>query len=235
MSKPFYILAIATTISCKLKKIFESGTDSIMHLLQNPGKLRPSGWDLVTYDIPQIVKGEFLEVKNYKKDIRVYEDGTVILKALADNNYLSWGQYEEDFKKFPRLNPIALIELTYNFIDFYKKLSRHFDSTPKKIKLRCELKNAFLKENAKLCLTPHKVGTLAWISEHFKAEAPEKDMIKEIEKELDDLLNYPAHVAYELIEKLYLWFGYTSDAIPYTDEDEHGKKFIDINQFKKMQ
>jgi hypothetical protein len=234
MSKPFYILAIAPTISCKLKKIFEPGSDSIMHLLQNPGKLRPSGWDLVTYDIPQIVKGEFLEVKNYQKDIRVYEDGALILKALADNNYLSWGQHEEDFKKFPRLNPIALIELTYNFIDFYKKLSRHFEITPKNIKLRCELRNAFLNENAKLCLTPHGVNTVAF-SSNFKAEAPENDMIKEIEKELDDLLNYPAQVAYELIEKLYLWFGHTSCDIPYTDEDEQGKKFIDINQIKKMQ
>jgi len=233
MSEPFYILAAAPTKPGKLKKIFESGPDSIMNLLQNPGQLRHAGWDLNTYDSPQIIKGEYLEVKDGRKLIRLYEDGTIILRALADNNYLGWGQFEEQFKKFPRLNSIALIELTYNFIDFYGRLSGHFESNPEKIRIRCELRNAFLTDSAKLILAPGPVGSVGYEGGFFKKEAPENNMSKQIDSELADIQNSPAYVVYELIKELYLWFGYTTDKIPYTSEDEQGKKFIDMKQITK--
>lgn len=233
MSEPFYVLAAAPCSPGKLKKFFESGPDSIMDLLQNPGQLRHAGWDLNTLDFPQIIKGEYLEVKSGRKLIRLYEDGTMILRALADNNYLGWPRFEEQFKKSPRLNSIALIELTYNFIDFYRRLSGHFEINPEKIRIGCELRNVFLPGETILSLAPGPVGTVGNEFDFFKKEAPGNNMEKQIDFELADIQNSPAYIVYELIEKLYLWFGHTTDKIPYTSENDQGKKFIDIKQITK--
>ncbi len=236
MPEPLYILAAAPTNPSKLKKYFESGPNSIMDLLENPGQLRPMGWDLNTYDSPQIIRGEYLEVKEPAKLIRLYGDGTIILRALADNNFLGLEKNEEQFKKFPCLNSLALIELTYNFINFYKNLSMHFDVSPEKIKIKSELRNAFLTENAKLILTSGPVSSSPFLHHdiQIQKEAPEKDMSRDTNFKLTKIQNLPGHVVYKLIEKLYLWFGFESNDIPYTSKDEQGRKFIDIRQIEKL-
>ena len=229
MSKPFYILAAVPMQSVQLKSFFEQGEGSVMTLLQNPEKLRNMGWDLQTLDIPRIIKGEYLEVRSgERKLLNLYEDGTFIMRAVADYTFLGHGQGEEAFKKKPRLNPLAIIEVTYNFINFYKKLISHFEVKPTTIKFKTELKNTYLEEDKKLYLNPGGVKDFDWPFDDDPHKAPEEHMAnKEIIKATDDLLDLSPYVAYELIEKLYLWFGFNPNKIPYTSLGKHQKRFID--------
>lgn len=233
MKPPFYILAATPVETSKLKRFFESGEDSVISLLQSPGEIRYAGWNLQTFDTPRIIKGEYLEVRNGdRKLIKLYEDGTLILRALADNNFLGWGQDRDSFIKSPRLNPIAVVELTYSFVDFYKNIASRFLIKPNSIKFRVDLKNTFI-DGAKLYLTPYGLGTYAWHFNDDKHPAPSNEMEREVEVSLDSLSESPSHVAYELVQKVYLWFGLEPKEIPYVAEDEKGRKFIDIEKIKK--
>lgn len=124
--KPLYILAAAPHEPSKLK-LFESGPGSISDLLLRESGIRYAGWDLSTGDKPKIIKGEHLETKiDEVKKINLYEDGRFVCWFAADPNFLAWPSKEEDFLKKPRLNPLAIIETTYNFVNFYKKLIPFF-------------------------------------------------------------------------------------------------------------
>lgn len=218
MEKPYYILAVTPTESNRIKKIFESGEDSIIEMLRNPDQIRYAGWDIRTYDNPRIIKGEYLEVKNQNKTINLYEDGTLILKALADPFFLCWGIDEDKFESNPKLNPLPLIEVTYNFVDFYIKLIPNFKETPKKIEFTIELKNTFITENSKLYLFKD-------FSEQ-KIFAPENHMQKKIEKHTTDQLFTVGHITFSIISKIYNWFGINDNEIPYKSNDDKNSCFI---------
>ena len=74
----------------RVKNLFDAG--SVKALLENPGSLRYAGWDLETRDTARIVKGEYLEVSlGDLKTIQLYEDGMLLARAKADEEFLAWG------------------------------------------------------------------------------------------------------------------------------------------------
>jgi len=81
-----------------------------------------------TGDQARTVKGEYLEI-GYPdwKMIRVYQDGPVILRAAADHELLCWGREEPQFLERPRVNPVALVELTYSFVKLCSDLLRFYE------------------------------------------------------------------------------------------------------------
>lgn len=234
MKKPSFILSAIPVESSNLKNIFEFNENSVKELLEKPGQLRSAGWDLNTLDTARIVEGKYLEVRNgERKLINLYKDGTFILLVAADETFLGWGQREESFKDDPKLNSMAITELTYNFIDFYKKLMPHFITKPNKISFQIKIKNAFFN-GSKLYLIPYEVNTFDWNSPFKKYEAQKKDMEKIFLGNLDELIDSPTNMAYRVLKKIYLWFGISEDKIPYTFTDEAGKKHIDIEKIKNQ-
>jgi len=217
-SQPTYVLAAAPREKAKLRNLFQSGPGTIMELMQNPGYTRASGWDLRTLDDPRIVEGKFLEVgySDYKL-IRTYEDGTVVLRAAADHSLLGWGREEIQFEQKPRLNPVALIELTYHFALFYRALLAHFTVVPPAIMFTAELHGAILSNGQHLYLIPYGIDTFAWKFDSDKYPAPKADMSKQVEVNSELLQSKPGAIAYKLIEMVYTWFGMPTNQIPYVN------------------
>jgi hypothetical protein len=220
MEKPYYILAANPIEPNRIIKMFESGEGSIMGMLQNPDRIRDGGWDLRTYDTPRIVKGEYLEVKNQNKTINLYEDGTLILRALADSSFLCWGI--DDAK----LNPLPLIEVTFNFVDFYIKLLPNLKEIPKKIEFTIEFINTIIIENSKLYL----------YKDYFeqKKYAPEKHMQKKIEISPADPSFKVGHITFLITSQIYNWFCIENNEIPYKLQDEKNNYFIDKEKIIKL-
>lgn len=233
MDKSLLIL-FAVPSGGKIKNFFSSDKNSVMELLRNPKQLRPMGWGLNTLDTPRIVKGEFLEVNNgNRKIIRLYEDGTLIFSGAATANFLGWGANKNKSLTGMRLNPLAVIEVALNFVNFYKDFLNFFEEKPKEIKFLISIKNAFT-DAGKLYLNPYGVNTRAWAFNDDKKDAPEADMTREvIIKDIAKVINYPRRVTFELLEKLYLWFGFTSDKIPYACGDGE-KRAISDEEIKKI-
>ena len=76
---------------------------------------------------PESSRGELLEVAaGDLKTIQLSEDGMLLVRAKADGDLLAWGRRgSEAFEQKPRLNPLAVIEFTYSFVEFYGRVLRH--------------------------------------------------------------------------------------------------------------
>lgn len=232
--QPAYVLAAAPQESARLHGLFKSGPNTIMELMRNPNYTRPSGWDLRTLDDPRIVEGEYLEVgyADYKL-IRVYEDGTVVLRAAADHSLLGWGREEDQFQQKPRLNSVALIELTYHFVLFYCDILKHFKEPPHTIVFTVEIHGAILNNGQHLYLIPYSVGTIGWSRDSSKYPAPKSDMSKQIEISSELLQDNPDSVAYDLVEKVFTWFGIPIDQIPYVNKGEDGHPTVSLESLTR--
>jgi hypothetical protein len=210
--------------SSSFKSFFETGP--IQDLLEKPGELRYAGWDLNTRDNAKIIKGEYLELRNgERKLIRLYEDGSLIVRASAAEEFLGWGRGDAEFRQKPRLNPVAVIEFTYNFVALCAKLVKLLEPIPKTVGIRIEIRNAFL-ENSKLYMIPYGTGTVAWHFDDEQYKAPEASMLREIDVSTEELMSRPDAVAYALVEKIYTWFGISTEKIPYVSADGQ-KRFVD--------
>ncbi len=234
MNTPLLILAATPKEQVKIRNFFDTSQKSAWNLLAHPGQLRYAGWDLQTLDTPRIKKGEYLEVVNGdRKILNLYEDGTFVFNSFADGSFLGWGQNDEGFQNNPRLNPVAIIEVIFNFVDFYNKLADFFEEKPENMIIKAQIQGAFLDEKHKLYLTPYGINTFAWITGHERGYASENDMIKEFTFPLSRIKENPAEAAYSIIEKIYLWFGLTPDKIPYVKE-VGGKKSIDTDKIRAI-
>jgi len=235
MKKPVYILSAIPKGNSKLKNIFEFGKNSVQELLEHPGQLRPMGWDLNTGDSARIEKGEFLEVRNgERKLIHLYEDGTLILFAAADETFLGWGPRDIPFYEDACLNVLAVTELTYNFVDFYTKLIQFFTSVPQEISFRMKLKDAFLDNSHKLYIIPRELNTIGYGFPSQKHEVREIEVEEIIAVDPKILLDSPQHITYKLIRKLYLLFNVPENEIPYTIKDEKERRIIDIQKIRDI-
>jgi len=231
MSNSFYVISATPKEDLKLLNLFQSGEKSLMDLLSNPGSFRYAGWDLETYDQAKIIEGDYLEVKNgERKVIQLYEDGSLILKVPVDENFLGWGMNKDVFNETPKLNTLALIEVTTNFVYFYKKIISYFDNKPESILFVVNFSDLFIDEK-KMTLVPavvderqFNIGTVY--------SAPQNNFNKEIEISVEELLNKTDLVSYKILEKIFNWFGIPSNIIPYT-KDVDGEKNIDIQKWLK--
>lgn len=236
MEEPLLILSAAPCEAAQMTSFFEMGEKSVFSLLKNPPKIRDMGWDLTTLDTPQIMKGECWAVANGdRKFIRVYEDGTVIFKGTADSSFLGWGQDPDKFLLNPRLNPIAVIELFYNFVQFIRGIGEFYSLPPKNIHFQIDVKNAWFGKNVKLYLMPGGVDSFNFQFNRSdnKKEAPEKETTKEKIVPFNEVNQKPEYVSFELVRLFYLWFGINPEGIPYAAKNNIGGKFIDKNIITK--
>lgn len=222
--RPMFIFSMVPRDHTSFKDFFESV--ELRSLLEAPGQIRPSGWDLVTHDRARIIKGDYLELKSAeRKRIQVYEDGSIFVRVPGDEDFLSWGINDKTFKEMPRLNTLALVEFSLNFCNLCSGLIKYMRPEPSEVELAVEVKNAFL-ESSKLFLIPHPVSTQWW---HFSDErhyAPDPSTKRRVLVAAQLLKSRPDVIAFLLLRQIFLWFGVASDMIPYSSS-EGDLKFVD--------
>lgn len=207
------ILAAMTRQAAELNTIFSEQPESIRRKLESPPRLRASGWDLPTLTQAKILRGELIRVvERGRMIVDLYRDGTFILGGQIHRNFLAWSD-----KTDSHLHPLAMIELTVNFTRFYRSVLEDFRTPPQDIELRVELQNMHLEgEKTKLGSGPIEPY---WPFSGGK-EAPTDSWNKEIVISAESY--DPDRVAYSLIRELYVWFGYSDEAIPYIKNTPDG-------------
>lgn len=206
----------------ELKTVFLTTEGSIRNHLEHPPILRRSGWSLETLDQAKIMRGEMVRVANGdRKVIDLYRDGTLVFVGLANHNFLAWG----DSPQKQKINSVAIVEVVYNFVNFYKLVLADFKKSPKEITVRIDLKNMHLDE-IKNYLLPYALNSSDQLFEMDKKEAPDNDgvLVKSFQAADYDV----AVIAYDIVKEIYLWFGQEEDKIPYV-KTENGLKMVDIN------
>ena len=226
---PIFIYSMVPLQTTSYKNFFEVGP--LRSLLEKPGQLRYAGWDLTTNGPAKIIKGDYIELTSAeRKRIQVYEDGSVFVRVSADNDYLSWGVNESNFREAPRLNTLAVIEFSLNFCRLCSALTKFMEPQPPEVEMKVEIRNAFF-DQSKLFLIPHPVSTHWFLYTDDRCVAPEPSTTRRLSVPTELLQSRPDVVAFLLVRLIFLWFGASPDMIPYSSS-EHDLKFIDENMIR---
>ncbi len=216
-----FVLSAFPNASGDLKTIFDKNLKSIRSLLEQPNTLRRHGWSLDTLTPSQIIGGEIVRVTNGKrKVIDLYRDGVLVFGSLADANFLGWG------KNGDLIHSLALIEATYNFVNFYGSVLDDFMEKPEQISIRFDFKN--MHQEPKTYLAPYEHTSIQQITSGLMQYAPDDNISKTTGPFKTNIFE-PTQVAYEVVRKIYLYFGLEEDKIPYVKEKD-GVKIIDIEK-----
>jgi hypothetical protein len=197
-------------------------TSEALDLLQNPVPIRRMGWNLDTLDYAKIVNGgEAWEVNNGKrKKIRIYRDGSILITAAIDNNFLGWGKNDEQFKESPEINNLALTEFTYEAVRFVKNLYVIYKYETGLVKFTYGMENS-----AGLILSNQHYSYL------FREDGKilEKDFKEKLEVDIPSLKNKPEELAYKIMKEIYTKFNIEVTHLPYTLDQR-----IDVESIKKI-
>lgn len=208
-----------------LETLFSSDSKSLKYSLENPPKIRESGFGLRTLDRARIIKGKFCRVTNRdRKVIDLYKDGALIAALKSDEGFLCWAM-----KRFI-INPVALMESVYNFVQLYELVIGDMDKKPNNIYFRIDTYNLHL-DNEKNFLVPGGLNDIGFIFTDDKRPAPDNSWNNMFEIKTDDF--EVTSIAYEIVEMLYLYFGIELEGIPYTKE-KNGKKIINIEKIQSL-
>jgi hypothetical protein len=223
--EPVFAFAAQPQGRCVVPDLFADGP--VRALLENPGALRRSGWDLQTQERAQIVKGERLEIalRSYKV-IRLYADGTLFARVPGGADFLGWAATSSPSRPFwerPRLNPVSLSEFVYNFVDLYRRLTSHYVPVPQASTIRVSIRQAIVNGTA-LYLNPGGLRAAAreLDFEWSRKLAPEPSAELNVGIEHTQL-RAPEIAALSVVEAIYQWFGAEPADIPYVRASDHGR------------
>jgi len=208
----------------ELKTLFTERENSIKRQLERPPIIRHGGWSLETQERGKIIreKRKLVRVMDHERIIDLYEDGTLIFIGLANEEFLAWAS-----KDGLKINSLALIELVYNFISFYKEVINDLSEKLNMISVKFGFINMWLN-NKKNYLVPGPIGSL-----FNKYDAPQNKYFSE-SIDFNIKVFDKSKIAYEFVKEIYLWFGIPLDNknIPYTKKLKDSSTIIDIDQIK---
>ena len=180
-----------------------------------------------TLDAARIVEGEYLQVRNGdRKVVDLYETGVLLVRAAATDDLLAWSSAESHPDTL-RLSPLAVIEFTYSFVELYRKFIELLSPQPALVTLRLQIENA--KGDRTLYMFPYGVNAVHWQHplDHDRHPAPSNSKVWEFTIAAGELKAHPAIVAYQLVERIYFWFGLQIEEIPYIKTDDN-VRMIDV-------
>jgi hypothetical protein len=188
-------------------------------VLENPPHSRHSGFNLLTLDRASLAAGDALRVSNGdRKHIELRPDGTLIAVGMFDE-FLGWGR--QNFLADPRANSVAVVEFAHDFVLLYETIvSEYLEPIPEGIRFEIGLRGAvYIDPDAaerRVYLPPGPIRDFDLGYGH--REAPEASFSARVDVEIgpDRPMVDVESVSYQLVRRLYNWFGHTDDAIPYT-------------------
>ncbi|MDP2884831.1 MAG: hypothetical protein Q8P51_07415 [Ignavibacteria bacterium] len=218
-----FSLVISPLDLVQVRSILSSTPDSIAACLENPPRLRSGGWGMDTGDRARIVSGELRRVKsNEYKVLDLYRDATLVFACRADETLLGWGNSFGN----TRINPVALVEITYMFFDFYKLVIERVEPPTSDFCVRVQFQN--LHNNGEITsLAPHGVAaqTRGFVTHRYLA--PESSFATSFDI---GSAGYDASTTTVLaLREIYAWFGIEADKIPYLNGEQDA---VDIEKIK---
>ncbi len=190
--------------------------EGVRQVLEQPPYTRHDGWNLVTLDRARLVGGRRLSLANGTREfIDLYEDGTFIAIGTVPD-FLAW--HRRDIPN--KINTLALIEFTYNFLLVYDRVLSDLEPLPEEIRLAIGLRHAHECENP-VYIAYGRIDRMDYEADLVTRSAPGDSFHHEIDVAIGDGEPHfdPGVAAYQLLVRLYNWFEFTDEAVPYTNEE----------------
>jgi hypothetical protein len=205
----------------------------VRDVLENPPHSRYSGFNLLTLDRASLVTGDSLRVSNGdRKHVELRGDATLIAIAMFDE-FLGWGR--RDFMADPKANSVAVVEFTHDFVLSYEAiLSDYVEPIPENVRFQIGVRGALYTADGiehRVYLPPGPIRDFDLGYGHRFAPEESFSGNLEIATGAERPLLDVESVAYQLVRRLYNWFGHTDDAIPYTAA---GAERLEIQQIKDL-
>ena len=235
MARPIFIIATAPYERAKIKNLLDPAPGGVIDLMKKPSQIRSSGWDMRIYENPKIQDGQYLEANvGGDKVIKVHDDGTCILQAAADSEYLGWGQGADKWAEKPVVNTLAFTELVLNYFKYYAQLLKKIPEKVVNLKTIAEFKNC-LSPGKGLTLSPYEIKTYGWDLGLDGYEAKQDVYKISVDLEAKDLERNPGIPAHKIMRAMYFAYGAKDEEIeryPYTSHDESSHPYIDETKIK---
>ena len=206
----------------EVQSIFSDRPDSIRRKLESPPSIRSQGWGLDTGAPARFVEGVHLRVESYREVVDLYRDGCLVLAGVISNEFLAWADNSSS-----RIHPLALIELITNFANFFQLVLNDLRSPPKQLKFGIEL-NGLQLNGVKISLPEGPINPMGLIGHNREAPKDTWNWSITIEGDYN-----PERIAFQLARELYVWFGHSDEAIPYT-KGAGENQAIDIDQIARI-
>lgn len=208
--------------------LFESRAEPVVQLLEDPPRLRDGGFDISTWSASQIVEGRLRRTQSpCRKILEIWRDGVVMSVLAGDDSYLCWAMQSTPETGL-RINTLALAETVYLFCDWTLKVFNYAIPIPIEFKFMMMLSD-MTRDGVPFSLSPHRPSQV-WIDED-RHSAPQAAPGQQFVVEADGVNYNSGMIAYELLSRLYTWFGFEATQIPFVDRD-HGPPSIDPSQLR---
>mgnify|MGYP003382292864 CR=1 FL=1 len=226
---PSYVIAATVPPGNRVREFHSASPTAVRHLLRNAGELRHAGFDLGIDELAQRGPDGSLEtVQGQRKRLRLFQDGTLIFYALADDSFLGWARSPESFMAQPRLAPVPVVEVHASFVNVYSSILGRLQFAPTDVMFELVLRNVELENGQRLYLTEHHPGdNWEWIDRRrypVEVEPPRAT----VTTTADDVRGDPYAVAYRLVEAFVSLFDMPPELIPFVSGAD-GVRRIDVS------
>lgn len=230
---PLYVISASVPAGNRVRQFHNDDPGSARYLLMEPPHFRYGGFDLRTLDIPHLGPDDCWEVRSgERKVLRLYQDGTLIFRAAANESFLGWGMEHAAFLEYPRINPVPVVEVHASFAHLYARVLDQLHKPPTDILFRLMLRGA-VWTNKRLFLTEYydvPIWQVGDPPQYVVHSDPASETLTILPAQLREA---PNQVAYELVAAFASLFEMPSDKIPFVRE-VGGVREIDINQIVKL-
>ena len=180
MSEPLYYLAAAPKEQVQVRTLTRE--HGVRQLLEQPPYGRYEGWNLTTLERAELRSGPRLHIQNgERKFIDLHADGTLIAIGKFDG-FLGWGRW--DFFQQPKVNGLAVIEFTHEFVSFYERvLHEYVEPLPTEVRFAVGVRNAHFEhegEGRKLYLSPGPISERSF-DRYNRHEAPDPEFTEAVD------------------------------------------------------
>lgn len=221
MDLPYLTVAATVPEGNRLVRFHACDGGGVAAWLANPARFRPAGFDVAIPAYPVQGPDGCLEQQwGDRKQIRLYQDGTLIVRVRADHEFLGWGLEPRDFARFPRLNPVAVLEFLASVAHLTRDMIARLKHQPASVLFRLEL-TAGGYGNALYLTKYYPPKTRDW-SGAPKYLLQETDSAAEVEIESAELAEHPNRAGFKLVELFASWFDMEGPDIPFVVQGDGG-------------
>jgi len=211
---------------CDFPTLFQSRSERIVRLIDRPPELRPHGFEIEAGDYSEIVQGKLRRnLLPGQRLIELWRDGVFIYVAPGDEDFLGWRM--AGLPQPIHINNFVLAESILVFCWLMKFVFEEANPKPSMLRLTVGFDNLTRPEGpATLRDAPE-----ARFPGGGRHPAPGKSI--EVHHVVEMEGYDAARIAYLLMQAIYHWFGFDSQAIPYVDNNGPSPKMDAVKLIEK--
>ena len=225
MKVPFYVVTASVPPGNRVTSFHGAESNSASALLANFPRFRHGSFDVAIPGWPEPGPQDSLELRWYdRKILRLYQDGTLVFRARADADLLGWGVEPQAFHKFPKLDPLVVVEVNTSFVHRYRAVVERLKHLPDRVFFHLSLHD-FTQNGLRLFLTKHfSRGQVDWGAvTRYVVQTTEGSL----EASVADLMHAPNRVAYQVVAAFMSMFDMPQEEIPFVNRLADGPE-IDL-------